>query len=79
MVGATALFDLRVWRDERLGQLWRVSYNEGDGPTLVTFPDVKALGDFLSERLGLKLIGEGKEIDEHHSLYMDDDGEIVTN
>lgn len=58
MTALTALSDLRVWRDERLGQLWRVAYNEGDHATYVTFPDVDALNDFLHETLGLDLLDE---------------------
>lgn len=48
--------DLRVWQDERFGQLWRVAYRDGDDETVVTFPDSEALGDFLSEHLGLRLL-----------------------
>ncbi len=62
---ATQLTNLRVWRDERMGQLWRVAYNEGDGETIVSFPDTAALGDFLFERLGLRLE------DEHTHTYFD--------
>ncbi len=58
MNALTALSDLRVWRDERLGQLWRVAYNEGDYATYVAFPDAAALNDFLQETLGLHLLDE---------------------
>lgn len=47
--------DLRVWQDERMGCLWRVAYTDGDGETVVTFPDSAALGDFIADRLGLFL------------------------
>jgi hypothetical protein len=48
--------DLRVWQDERLGRLWRVAYDDGDGETVVTFPDLAAMGDFIAEHLGLSLV-----------------------
>jgi hypothetical protein len=64
MIGqsATQITDLRIWRDEKLGQLWRLSYNEGYGETVISFPDTAALGDFLSERLGLTLVEEPKTL-----------------
>jgi hypothetical protein len=55
---AMQFLDLRVWRDERLGQLWRVAYNEGDGEMTIGFPDTAALGDFLMERLGLTILDD---------------------
>lgn len=48
--------DLRVWQDERFGQLWRVAYRDGDEETIVSFPDSEALGDFIAEQFGLALI-----------------------
>ncbi|MFV9506013.1 MAG: hypothetical protein AB4911_15785 [Oscillochloridaceae bacterium umkhey_bin13] len=48
--------DIRVWQDERLGQLWRVAYRDGDDELVVSFPDSEALSDFLAERLGLTLL-----------------------
>lgn len=48
--------DLRVWQDERLGQLWRLAYHDGDDETVISFPDSAALGDFIAERLGLTLV-----------------------
>lgn len=58
MQPAIELLNLRVWRDERLGARWRVAYNEGDGETIVAFPDAAALGDFIEERLGLSLLDD---------------------
>lgn len=53
---AVALGDnLRVWQDERMGQLWRLAYYDGLDEQLITFPDAEALGDFLTEQLGLNL------------------------
>lgn len=65
MQSATRLTNLRVWRDDRLNELWRVAYNEGEGEMLVSFPDTQALGDFLVERLGLCLL------DEHEGRFPD--------
>ncbi|MEI6179426.1 MAG: hypothetical protein WCP31_01630 [Chloroflexales bacterium] len=48
--------DLRVWQDERFGQLWRVAYRDGDDEKVVTFPDTEALGDFIAEQFGLALL-----------------------
>jgi hypothetical protein len=48
--------DLRVWQDERMGQLWRLAYRDGDDETVISFPDSAALGDFIAERLGLNLL-----------------------
>lgn len=62
MQSATQLLDLRVWRDERLDQRWRVTYNDGDGETIVAFPDTAALGDFIMERLGLRLIDDPRDL-----------------
>ncbi|GAB4438872.1 MAG: hypothetical protein OHK0015_33070 [Chloroflexi bacterium OHK40] len=47
--------DLRVWQDERFGQLWRVAYRDGDEVTIVSFPDSEALGDFIAEQFGVGL------------------------
>jgi len=58
MHAATQLVNLRIWRDDQVNELWRVSYDEGDGDVLVAFPDTAALGDFLAERLGLNLNDE---------------------
>lgn len=59
---ATQLLDLRVWRDERLEQRWRVAYDDGGGETIVAFPDTAALGDFIMERLGLTLMDDLHEL-----------------
>jgi hypothetical protein len=48
--------ELRVWQDERFGQLWRVAYRDGDDETVVSFPDAEALGDFIAEQFGLDLL-----------------------
>jgi hypothetical protein len=48
--------DLRVWQDERTGQLWRLAYRDGDDETVVAFPDSAALGDFIAERLGITMV-----------------------
>jgi hypothetical protein len=48
--------DLRVWQDERMGRRWRIAYRDGDAETVITFPDVAALRDFIIERLGLNLL-----------------------
>lgn len=48
--------NLRIWRDERLGQLWRATYNDGYGETVISFPDTAALEDFIAEHLGLHLL-----------------------
>lgn len=53
--------ELRVWQDERFGQLWRVAYREGDDETVVSFPDAEALGDFIAEQFGIDLL-EGHEV-----------------
>ncbi|NJN19865.1 MAG: hypothetical protein HC822_28330 [Oscillochloris sp.] len=47
--------NVRVWQDERLGQLWRVAYQDGDMEQVISFPDAQALGDFLAEQFGLNL------------------------
>lgn len=62
MDSVTQLMDLRIWRDDRMGQLWRVAYNEGHGETVVSFPDTAALSDFIAERLGLELLDDKKEL-----------------
>ncbi len=78
----TQLLDLRVWRDERLGQIWRISYDEGDGEMMVAFPDTAALGDFIMERLGLRILDEsGGEPLPYASYYLPDESyeaEIIT-
>lgn len=57
MEGALTLrAELRVWQDERFGQLWRVAYRDGDDETVVSFPDAEALGDFIAEQFGLDLL-----------------------
>jgi hypothetical protein len=48
--------DLRVWQDERFGQLWRVAYRDGDEEMIVSFPDSEALGDFIAEQFGVGLL-----------------------
>ena len=48
--------DLRVWQDERFGQLWRVAYHDGDEERVVSFPDSEALGDFIAEQFGVGLL-----------------------
>jgi hypothetical protein len=64
---ATQLVNLRIWRDDQVEELWRVSYDEGNGDVLVAFPDTAALGDFLAERLGLNLNDEqrGRLLSDH--------------
>lgn len=51
----TSALNLRVWRDDHLGQMWRVAYNDGDGEMIVSFPDTAAMGDFIFEQLGINL------------------------
>jgi hypothetical protein len=48
--------ELRVWQDERFGQLWRVAYRDGDEEMVVSFPDSEALGDFIAEQFGVSLL-----------------------
>jgi hypothetical protein len=48
--------NIRIWQDERLGRLWRAALRDGDEETVVTFPDFRALADFLSDHLGLNLL-----------------------
>jgi len=52
----TPTYDLRIWRDEQLGKIWRVAYNDGEAETVISFPDTAALGDFIAEQLGLNLL-----------------------
>jgi hypothetical protein len=52
----TPTYDLRIWRDEQLGKIWRVAYNDGEAQTVISFPDTAALGDFIAEQLGLNLL-----------------------
>ncbi len=52
----TPTLDLRIWRDEHMGLIWRMAYNDGQGETLVSFPDTAAMGDFIAEQLGLTMI-----------------------
>ncbi len=52
---------IKVWQDERFGQLWRVAYRDGDEETVVSFPDTEALGDFIAEQFGLDLL-ESQEL-----------------
>lgn len=54
--------ELRVWQDERLGQLWRVAYLDGDDERVVSFPDAEALGDFIAEQFGLDLLDSHEAI-----------------
>lgn len=68
-MGITQLVNLHVWRDEHMGRLWRVSYDEGDGETYVSFPDTAALGDFLNERLGLLLADETRDFTQSDYPY----------
>lgn len=70
MQSATQLVGLRVWKDEDLGKLWRVAYNEGDGEMIVSFPDTAALGDFIMERLGLSLQEEPDELQTIYQSYV---------
>lgn len=58
---ATPIVNLRIWRDERDGKIWRVVYDDGSGETIVSFPDTAALGDFLAEQLGLNLVDRLRE------------------
>jgi hypothetical protein len=51
--------EIRVWQDERFGQLWRVAYRDGDEETIVSFPDSEALGDFIAEQFGVSLLEAG--------------------
>ena len=60
--GVMLKLDMRVWQDDRIGQLWRLAYKDGDEETIVTFPDSAALGDFIAERLGLSMIDDGLEL-----------------
>ncbi len=53
---ATPILGLRIWRDEQLGKIWRVAYNDGEAETVISFPDTAALGDFIAEHLGLNLL-----------------------
>lgn len=46
----------RVWQDERFGRLWRVAYRDGDEERVVSFPDSEALGDFIAEIFGVKIL-----------------------
>ncbi len=47
---------LRIWKDERLGRLWRVAYHDGDEERVVSFPDSEALSDFIVEQFGIRLV-----------------------
>jgi hypothetical protein len=53
--GEIKLANLRIWRDEELDRVWRLSYSEGESDTLISFPDDAALHDFINEQLGLGL------------------------
>lgn len=53
--------ELRVWQDERFGQLWRVAYRDGDDETVVSFPDAEALGDFIAEQFGVDVLDQLEE------------------
>lgn len=46
---------LRVWRDSQISRLWWLAYRESDHEIVISFPDSAALGDFIAERIGLKL------------------------
>ncbi|MFP4440853.1 MAG: hypothetical protein ACLFVO_26765 [Chloroflexaceae bacterium] len=59
----TPTYDLRIWRDEQLGKIWRVAYNDGEAETVISFPDTAALGDFIAEQLGLNLLDTQGEQD----------------
>ncbi|WP_129670765.1 hypothetical protein [Candidatus Chloroploca sp. Khr17] len=48
--------EFRVWQDERFGCIWRLAYRDGADETVVSFPDIEALGDFLNEQFGLDLL-----------------------
>ena len=54
----TATIALRVWHEERLGDVWRCAFNDGDGEVVVSFPDTAAMGDFIAEQVGLLLEDE---------------------
>lgn len=60
--GVKLKLDLRVWQDERMGQLWRLAYRDGDEEMIVSFPDSVALGDFIAEHLGLSIVDGGLEM-----------------
>jgi hypothetical protein len=49
--------NLRIWKDSAMNGAWRCSYRDGDSTVVVSFPDLKALGDFIAEELGLSVIG----------------------
>jgi hypothetical protein len=49
--------NLRIWKDSSMNGAWRCSYRDGDSTIVVSFPDLKALGDFIADELGLSVIG----------------------
>jgi hypothetical protein len=65
--------NLRIWRDERLEQLWRLAYDDGGGETIVSFPDTAALSDFIAECLGLDLGEDQNELMLPRYLYLPDE------
>ena len=55
---ATATIGMRVWHEERLGNIWRCAFDDGSGEVVVSFPDTAAMGDFIAEQVGLFLEDE---------------------
>ena len=49
----TATIALRVWQEERMGQIWRCAFDDGSGEVVISFPDTAAMGDFIAEQVGL--------------------------
>jgi hypothetical protein len=67
------VLNLRIWRDERLEQLWRLAYDDGGGETIVSFPDTAALSDFIAECLGLDLGEDHNELMLPRYIYLPDE------
>lgn len=55
---ATATVAIRVWQEERLGRIWRCAFDDGYGEVVVSFPNTAAMGDFIAEQIGLKLLDD---------------------
>jgi hypothetical protein len=53
----TLQHNLHIWQDGTLDGAWRCTYRDGDSTVVVSFPDLKALGDFIADELGLNVIG----------------------